>query len=75
MHHTDNPYEAFRCLIPNLKKGGYIFVGLYNKFGRFRKINKAFPPPKRMRDKTIRRKRSFLIFIDKVVFTFNYATN
>ena len=36
LHHTDNPYEAFRCLIPNLKKGGYIFVGLYNKFGRFR---------------------------------------
>ena len=36
LHHTDNPYEAFRCIIPNLKKGGYIFVGLYNKFGRFR---------------------------------------
>ena len=45
------------------------------KFGRFRKVNKAFPPPKRMRDKTTRRKRSFLIYIDKVVFTFNYATN
>ena len=36
LHHTDNPYEAFRCITPNLKKGGYIFVGLYNKFGRFR---------------------------------------
>ena len=45
------------------------------KFGRFRKVNKAFPPPKRMRDKTTRRKRSFLIYIDIVVFTINYATN
>ena len=36
LHHTDNPYEAFRCIISHLKKGGYIFVGLYNKFGRVR---------------------------------------
>jgi len=36
LHHTNNPYEAFRCIIPYLKKDGYIFLGLYNKFGRFR---------------------------------------
>ena len=36
LHHTKNPYEAFKCLLPYLKKNGYIFVGLYNKIGRFR---------------------------------------
>ena len=36
LHHTNNPHEAFRCIISHLKKGGYIFVGLYNKFGRLR---------------------------------------
>ena len=36
LHHTKNPYEAFKCLLPYLKKNGYISVGLYNKIGRFR---------------------------------------
>ena len=36
LHHTKNPYEAFRSLIPHVKKNGYIFIGLYNKIGRFR---------------------------------------
>ena len=36
LHHTKNPYEAFRSIIPHLKKNGYIFIGLYNKIGRFR---------------------------------------
>ena len=36
LHHTKNPHEAFKCLLPYLKKNGYIFVGLYNKIGRFR---------------------------------------
>ena len=36
LHHTKNPYEAFKCIIPCLKKNGYIFVGLYNKIGRLR---------------------------------------
>ena len=36
LHHTKNPYEAFKNIIPWLKKNGYIFVGLYNKIGRFR---------------------------------------
>ena len=36
LHHTKNPYEAFKSLLPYLKKNGYIFVGLYNKIGRFR---------------------------------------
>ena len=36
LHHTRNPYEAFKKILPRLKKNGYIFVGLYNKIGRFR---------------------------------------
>ena len=36
LHHTKNPYEAFKCIIPCLKKNGYIFIGLYNKIGRLR---------------------------------------
>ena len=36
LHHTKNPYEAFKSIIPYLKKNGYIIVGLYNKIGRFR---------------------------------------
>ena len=36
LHHTKDPYEAFKCIIPSLKKNGYILLGLYNKFGRFR---------------------------------------
>ena len=41
LHHTKNPYEAFRSIIPSLKKDGYILLGLYNKIGRLRtKIRK-----------------------------------
>ena len=36
LHHTKNPYESFKCLVPCLKKNGYILLGLYNKIGRFR---------------------------------------
>jgi len=41
LHHTKDPYEAFRSIIPSLKKEGYILLGLYNKIGRLRtKIRK-----------------------------------
>lgn len=41
LHHTKNPHEAFKSIIPSLKKDGYILLGLYNKIGRFRtKIRK-----------------------------------
>ena len=36
LHHTKNPYEAFKSVVPCLKKNGYILLGLYNKIGRFR---------------------------------------
>ena len=36
LHHTKDPYEAFSCIVPYLKKNGYILIGLYNKIGRAR---------------------------------------
>jgi SAM-dependent methyltransferase len=34
LHHTSDPYAGFRSLAPLVKTGGYIIVGLYNKYGR-----------------------------------------
>ena len=36
LHHTKDPYEAFKLSVKYLKKDGYILVGLYNKIGRIR---------------------------------------
>lgn len=35
LHHTENPAEGFRRLLPYLKPGGKIIIGLYNWYGRF----------------------------------------
>lgn len=42
LHHTKDPYGAFRILIKSLKKEGYVLVGLYNRFGRFRTIFRRY---------------------------------
>ncbi len=34
LHHTSDPYAAFRSLLRLVKKEGFIAVGLYNKYGR-----------------------------------------
>jgi carbamoyltransferase len=34
LHHTSDPYGGFRGLLPLLRPGGYIVVGLYNRWGR-----------------------------------------
>ncbi len=34
LHHTSDPYGGFQGLLPLLKPGGYIVIGLYNKWGR-----------------------------------------
>jgi carbamoyltransferase len=34
LHHTSDPYEGFRGLLPLLKPGGHIVIGLYNTYGR-----------------------------------------
>ena len=38
LHHTKEPYGAFKILIKSLKTEGYVLVGLYNRLGRFRTI-------------------------------------
>lgn len=42
LHHTKDPYSAFKILIKSLKKDGYILIGLYNKLGRFRTIFRRY---------------------------------
>lgn len=34
LHHTGNAYKAFKNILRFLKPGGYIAIGLYNKYGR-----------------------------------------
>lgn len=34
LHHTKDPYQGFKNILKLLKPGGYIAVGLYNRFGR-----------------------------------------
>lgn len=34
LHHTGNPFGGYQGLLPLLKPGGYIVIGLYNRSGR-----------------------------------------
>jgi SAM-dependent methyltransferase len=34
LHHTSDPFEAFRSISALVKPGGFILVGLYHKYGR-----------------------------------------
>lgn len=34
LHHTSDPFLGFRSIARLVKKGGYIVLGLYNKYGR-----------------------------------------
>lgn len=34
LHHTSDPFGGFQSISRLVKKGGYIIVGLYNKYGR-----------------------------------------
>jgi SAM-dependent methyltransferase len=36
LHHTKDPYGGFEIIQKSLKSNGYIFIGLYNKYGRCR---------------------------------------
>ena len=42
LHHTKDPYGAFKILIKSLKKNGYVLIGLYNKFGRARTLIRKY---------------------------------
>jgi SAM-dependent methyltransferase len=35
LHHTSDPLGGFRGLVPLLRPGGHIVIGLYNRWGRF----------------------------------------
>ena len=34
LHHTSDPRRGFQCLVPFVRPGGHIIIGLYNLFGR-----------------------------------------
>src|ERR1700730_14975334 len=34
LHHTSDPQRGFRALVPLVRPGGYIVIGLYNTYGR-----------------------------------------
>jgi len=34
LHHTSDPFRGFQSISRLVKKGGYIVIGLYNKYGR-----------------------------------------
>lgn len=42
LHHTKDPYRAFKLVSKYLKKDGYILIGLYNKIGRIRTIIRKY---------------------------------
>ena len=42
LHHTKDPYGAFKILIKSLKTEGYVLVGLYNKLGRMRTVLRGY---------------------------------
>ena len=42
LHHTKDPYKAFKIIIKSLKPSGYVLVGLYNKYGRIRTLMRKF---------------------------------
>ena len=42
LHHTNNPYLGFQNLTKFLKKDGYLIIGLYNRYTRFRTIIRRY---------------------------------
>ena len=42
LHHTKDPYLAFKHVAKSLKINGYILLGLYNKYGRLRTVIRRF---------------------------------
>ena len=42
LHHTKDPYGAFKILVKSLKPYGYVLIGLYNKYGRFRTLIRKY---------------------------------
>jgi SAM-dependent methyltransferase len=34
LHHTGDPHGGFKSLVPLVRPGGFLVIGLYNRFGR-----------------------------------------
>lgn len=75
LHHTSDPFSGFQSIARLVKKGGYILIGLYNKYGRaitdFRRIifnisndNFRFLDP-RLRSKDVGDVRKLTWFMDQ----------
>ena len=56
LHHTKDPYEAFKIVLKPLKKDGIIVLGLYNRIARIR---------------TLIRKYLYKIFGKKIIMIFD----
>lgn len=68
LHHTKDAYAGFKNLCKCLKNDGFILIGLYNRFGRFRTLSRNFFS-KLFINKKIR--KSFLMFMDPVLRKLN----
>lgn len=75
LHHTSDPFLGFQTISKLVRKGGYIIIGLYNKYGRlptdFRRFmfratgdHFKFLDP-RLRDKTLSGTRKATWFMDQ----------
>ena len=42
LHHTKDPYDAFKIVLKSLKKDGIIVLGLYNRIGRIRTLIRKY---------------------------------
>jgi carbamoyltransferase len=53
LHHTSDPYGGFQRILPLVKPGGHIIVGLYNTYGRLlTEARRLFPGATRGQTKT-----------------------
>lgn len=62
LHTPSDPYGEFRALVPLLKPGGYLVLGLYNRYGRLatdlrRYLLRAMPGKVRWIDSILRRSK------------------
>lgn len=74
LHHTSDPFLGFRTISGLVKKGGYIAIGLYNKYGRvptdfrrfiFKITNRLMFLDFRFRDKNVSDQRKRIWFMDQ----------
>jgi ubiquinone/menaquinone biosynthesis C-methylase UbiE len=75
LHHTSDPFTGFQSISKLVKKGGYIIIGLYNKYGRtFTNFRRSIfsisgdnlkPLDSRLRDKNLTDNKKHTWFMDQ----------